>query len=680
MAEPAAHVVSFPEASSVRFELRCWGEFRLVDRLHGQECVPPARKARAIIAYLASHGESAISRERLAALLWSERNDPQARASLRQTLLQLRPYATVACPLLVIEREQVELNSPGLTTDAARLEVFARADKLEALTQALAEIEAPLFGGLDGLDPAFDEWLAVERRSQQDRLLSLGTAAAARGLEHSAHEAVSRLATELQALDETNETVAQIGMKADHACGDRSAVRRRYRRLCEALDQDLGVTPLEETERLLNELTGFAQPSSGPPLTQVAATPPPHSTPPCIAVLPFINRSDRQEDNVFADGMVEDLTAALSTSAWITVVAASATASYRTRDRDLRQIGRDLGVRYLLEGNVRRLSEDLRITAQLIEAESGSILWMQQFDRPFAELSTLQEELVTEVASHIGVQVERIEVAHALKQSGTLSAYQSTMRGLAFATRGTRSGWEAAVAEATRAVEVDPSGENYANLAAAQGQLLGKRDDADPQLAQEIADNIRRAHALGPHNPWVLCCIAAAWIGLGKLQNALPFAERAVTLSPNSDRARLVLGYVLMSLGRLDAALAELDTAERLKPNGHTTYYSSAWRAVEYLKAGRLTEAHEAAEQAVRLRPGRETLIPSMLCFAKLNRWNSARDALHRLRGMDPEMSCPILEGLVRTLFGDANAVDGYVAIARQLWNETASEPARRGR
>jgi DNA-binding SARP family transcriptional activator/TolB-like protein len=283
MIEPNNRVLSFPEPSSVRFVLRFWGEFRLFDRQHGAECSPHRRKARAVIAYLATHSGAAVSRERLSALLWSERGDQQARASLRQTLFDLRPYAMEGGGLLVIDRDQVHLNALAWTSDIARIEASAHADDIDALCDALADKEDRLCAGLDGLDPAFDEWLALERRIQQDRLLALGAAVAARGLRRRAYEGVSRLATELQGVDETNETIVQSGMKADHARGDCSAVRRRYRRLCEALRQELGVGPSQETEGLLREFTG-ARPSSAIPVpTGPAAEPVAEAEAPAMA-------------------------------------------------------------------------------------------------------------------------------------------------------------------------------------------------------------------------------------------------------------------------------------------------------------------------------------------------------------------------------------------------------------
>jgi TolB-like protein len=150
----------------------------------------------------------------------------------------------------------------------------------------------------------------------------------------------------------------------------------------------------------------------------VVSAPPLRGRRPSIAVLPFINRSGREVDEVFADGMVEDLTAALSASPFMNVVAPRATAAYRSAAMDLRQIGRDLGVEYLFEGTVRRTGEHLRVTAQLVEAESGNILWTQRFDRPRGEPAALQDDLVTEVAAHLGVQLYRALTDIAFKKPG----------------------------------------------------------------------------------------------------------------------------------------------------------------------------------------------------------------------------------------------------------------------
>jgi TolB-like protein len=407
------------------------------------------------------------------------------------------------------------------------------------------------------------------------------------------------------------------------------------------------------------------------PSAPAAPTPPMVSNVTGIAVLPFVIRSGREEDDVFADGMVEDLTAALSVNPMRKVVAASATAIYRKGVRDLRQIGRDLGVRYLLEGNVRRVGADLRVTAQLVEAESESILWTHKFDRPLVELAALQEDLVAEVAAHLNVQVGRAAMAHALRKSGNISAEEAMMRAQVHFARATRSGWETAVAEARRAVEIDPnSGGAHGVLASAQAHLLVYRGGDDPTLVREILDDVRRALELDPNHPSVLSGAAAALATLGKPEEALPFAERAVALSFNAEPARLLLGSVLARLDRSDEALAQLDGMERQAPNSYLACYLSIWRAVAHLRAGRLDRALEAADQAVRLLPGTEALTQSMLCLAKSNRWDDARAALRRLRDADPQLSCASIEGLTRYFYRGSNAIDDYAAIVRKVWDE----------
>jgi TolB-like protein len=417
-----------------------------------------------------------------------------------------------------------------------------------------------------------------------------------------------------------------------------------------------------------------AAPRRPPPTASAASAPAQQDMRPAIAVLPFVNRSDHEEDDVFADGMVEDVAAALSARPWIKVIASSATAAYRKRARDLRQIGQGLGVRYLLEGNVRRAGDALRVTAQLAETESGSILWTQKFARPLAQATALQEDLATEVAAHLSVQVERAERDRALKHPRNVSIWEGRMRATPTLGKQTRSGWEAAVADFKRAIETNPNyGGAHLQLAAAQGQLLHYVGD-DPERVQEIVDNVRRARALDPDHPGALAGCAAVLIDLGKLEEGLSLAERAVAMNPDLELARLTLGSVLLRLGRSDEAVAELDAAERLAPDTPWAQFASVYRSVAHLQAGRLDQAQEAADRALRLFATKEALLQSVLCFARLNRWDRARDALRRLRDTDPEISAAFIERRVRGFYCGSNAVDEYVAIARKVWDETSSE------
>jgi TolB-like protein len=389
-----------------------------------------------------------------------------------------------------------------------------------------------------------------------------------------------------------------------------------------------------------------------------------------IAILPFVNRSEIREDEVFAQGMVDDLTVALSASRRIKVVASSATAAYRKEARDLRQIGRDLGVRYLLEGNVRRVGDTLRVTAQLVEAENDKILWSQKFDRPLAELAVLQEDLAAEVAAHLGVEVTRAELEHALRKPGDITAWEALLRSDYHLFRSTRSGNEAAVAEAKRAVEIDPNyGPSYAVLAAAQAQLLRTHGRDAPGLAQELAETIRRACAFEPNTPLVLCRIAAAYAGLGKLDEAMTFAQRGIMLNPNIDMLHQIRAAIHLQLGRPDEAIAALDAADGLARSSPWFPANTFTRSLAHLQAGRLDRALQAADQAAQFYSVPEVLIQQAICRAATDHWEPAMSFIRRVREGHSELSLARAEGLYRSLIGTSAETEQYLVILRKLWD-----------
>jgi TolB-like protein len=426
----------------------------------------------------------------------------------------------------------------------------------------------------------------------------------------------------------------------------------------------------EDVRRLMAAKAETAHPSPAPrPLPQS------RDARPSVAVLPFIHRSSQAEDEALCEDMVEDITVALSLNPWVGVVAASATATYRAGARDIRQIGRELGVRYLLEGNMRRVGDSLRVTGQLVEAESGNIMWTQRFDRPLTEFGALQEDLVTEVAAHLSVQVERAEVDHALKRPSSSTAWEAFVRSVAHLTRNTRAAWTAGVAEGRRALELDPGyGLAYAPLLTNLANLWRLRGDDDPQVAQEIVDGIRKARALEPDHPIVLVGCGGALNYLDKPLEALPLLRRAATTNPHLDYTRTPYGMLLVRLGKLEEGLAEFDASERFGPNSMWNAPASIWRSVVHLRAGRPEQAREAIEQALLLVPDAvDALLQSALCLASLSEVEGAREAIRHLRSSDPEVSGVAAEKLVRWMYSGSDTFDAHAAYVRQLWHETGS-------
>jgi TolB-like protein len=396
----------------------------------------------------------------------------------------------------------------------------------------------------------------------------------------------------------------------------------------------------------------------------------PNNGRPLLAILPFLNRSQLPDGDELADEMAEDLAAALSDNPWMEVIAASATMAYRGTARDLRQIGGALGARYLLEGKIRSDGNDLRVTTQLVAAEAGKVLWTQKFSQAAAHLLAAQEDIISEVVAHVGVQVLKFEVDRAVRNGRSGSAWETYMRGVAHYNRGTRSGYDAAAAEARRALEIDANSDfAYALLLTSQGMLLAYGGD-EPELVREIFENLRKARALAPDSPGVLCGCTAAFSGLRKPHDALPFAERAADKYPKLDWSRCCLGIVLLQLGRADEGLAEIEVAQQLSADTVTNHTDAVWPSVGHLQAGRLDQALQAANRAVRVLVSPESLILQTICLAAANDWDRARDTMRRLRDTDPELERVHLENLVRYFHCGSAKVGEYVDVVWKLWDE----------
>ena len=397
---------------------------------------------------------------------------------------------------------------------------------------------------------------------------------------------------------------------------------------------------------------------------------------PSLAILPFTNRSGERADDVFADGMVEDLIAALSLSGRIKVIAQSATIVYRKNVSDLRTIGRDLGVRYLLEGNVRRVGATLRVTAQLVEADAGAILWLQKFDRPLTDLAALQEQLVTEVAGHLGVQLERAEMEKALKKPGDLTAWEAVMRSMSVYGRLSPDSIRAGIANARKAVAVAPDyAPGHAMLAYTLATLFMYQGGRDEAMAREGRSHAQRALALDVSDPIVLASAAMGLGFLGSWHEALRYAQRAVDLNPNIAICHLSLALACLHFIRPDDAIVHVDAATILAPRGYLTYLCLSYRSMAHDQAGRYEQALLAVEQALLLHPGFTYALKDKAVFCeKLGRHEDARDAVSSLRAAEPSITLDAIESANAMVFAP-ETVKELNATFRKVWLEMPLEP-----
>ena len=326
---------------------------------------------------------------------------------------------------------------------------------------------------------------------------------------------------------------------------------------------------------------------------------------PSLAVLPFTNRSNLPEDEVFAEGMVEDVISALAQGVNVRVLGSTSTANLsRIAIADLPALGRQLGVRYLLEGNVRRVGANLRVTTQLLEAATGEVVWTAKFDRPLSELAELQEELVTEVAASLDAQVYSLEMERALKKPGDITAWEAVMRALSAYHKFDPADRKRAVAETTRAVAIAPDyALGHAALAVdlSLSYLVESLDD--PAEVQRIRAIAERALALAPDDAAVLSVVGFALCNIGYPEEGVRHTERAVRKAPGSGQLHYYHGVACYMLNRPEEALSHLSTVERLMPGWHLMWGAKALEAVALGELGRWAEAEAAADEGIALNP-----------------------------------------------------------------------------
>ncbi len=375
--------------------------------------------------------------------------------------------------------------------------------------------------------------------------------------------------------------------------------------------------------------------------------------------------------------MGEDIAVALSLGRGLKVISQGATAAYRKNTSDLRAIGQELGAKYMLEGNVRRVGANLRVTAQLVEADNGAILWTQKFDRPLSELAELQEELVEDLAAHLGVQIQKVEMERALRKPGDITAWEAVMRSWAAYARLTPESVTVAVAEARRAVSLAP---DYAVARATLSmglavlhQQTGYRDKA---MIDEAIEHAEVALRLNPNHATVLFQVVNTLGNAKRFAEALPLAERAVELNPSLIDARQVLALCLSHFERYEEALVQLAEGDRLSPRAFQQVLSLGHRCWALYGMGRVDEALGVVTEYLRLDPmGRFPLMTRTVFLQALGRTAEAQEAVRRARKAEPREGLDFWVGLARGCYMSETMFKSYSQHFIDAWNATPAEP-----
>ncbi len=290
---------------------------------------------------------------------------------------------------------------------------------------------------------------------------------------------------------------------------------------------------------------------------------------PTIAVLPFVNRSDETVADYFSDGVTEDLINALGRFSSLSVIAFGATLPYKGKALSPIEISRALGVRYLVEGSVRRAGDRVRVTARLSEAESGTLLWSEQFDEELKDIFTVQETISRRVAGTLAASLTRIEARRALaKPPGNLDAYDLVLRGRENILRATRSANREARAQFERAIALDPGyAAAYAGLGSAYYEMVSAGWTEFPDdIIRRAEEQARRALALDDSNIDARRALSRIYGHLHQHDRALAEADQALKNNPSDAESHLARAAALLWLGRIEESVSASETAARLNP------------------------------------------------------------------------------------------------------------------
>ncbi len=385
---------------------------------------------------------------------------------------------------------------------------------------------------------------------------------------------------------------------------------------------------------------------------------------PSIVVLPFANMSDDPQQEYFSDGITEELITDLAHVPELFVISRNSAFTYKGQPVKVRDVGRDLGVRYVLEGTVRKVEGRVRITAQLIDATSGFHLWSERYDRELSDILALQSEISQQILVALKVELQDAVVERIVRRSSRdLKAQDSVWRGLAHLRRYTREDNLEARYLYERAIEQD---RDFATAYALAGLTYLIENhlgwNLDPAVLDRAAELARRALALDPSTVPAHSVLSLVHVTQGRLAEALVAAERAVELTPNLEFPYTVLAMALASQGRLVAALQSVARAMRLNPTS-----TGAWVvfATVNFAAGQPEKAVELWEQARAASPDLITArIPLAALYESAGRHEEARALAKEILRVNPDLTAESATELALAYGFDRDEAIGHLRSA----------------
>ena len=372
---------------------------------------------------------------------------------------------------------------------------------------------------------------------------------------------------------------------------------------------------------------------------------------PSIAVLPFDNLSDDPEQVYFVDGIVEDIITELSRFRYIFVIARTTSFTYKGKSVDIREVGRELGVRYVLEGSVRRIGDRVRITAQLIEASTGNHIWAERYDRDLEDIFSVQDEITTQVAGSILPEVLSAEMQRARqKPAESLDVWNYAVRARWHVLRLTREDNAEAKRLFGKALELEP---NYVPALAFLVychicDVLFGWSQAPPESITEARRLARQAASLDENDPWVQCALGLTEFIAKDPDTAIAHYRKAIELNPNFALAYGYLSLQLAYAGEAEAAIEAGHKAIRISPRDPELFHFHSAICTAHFVGENYTEAVTWANKVMAERPeapaARRVLAASL---AQLGQIEKARRVMEGLLSITPGLTATLLRNII---------------------------------
>ncbi|WP_245442138.1 BTAD domain-containing putative transcriptional regulator [Mesorhizobium hawassense] len=622
-----------------------------VTSAEGQPVRFATRKSALLFAALVLAGRRGHRRETLSEGFWPGRGDAQSRNSLRQALADIRrwfPAAGNAAISIDGDQETVALTAGP---DEADIWLFER--KLAEGGTAELAFAADLYRGdllageviPDGLDEWFGPYQVRYRQKAQQLAERLSLAAPESA--SAAETACERLAERLLASDPTAEPAHRALMRIHAARGHENAALRQFETCRALLKKHLGLEPEAQTQSLAASLQmrggdrrSAPTHDAAQPAQPVASPARPHDQP-SVAVMPFDNLGGA-DDEYFADGVVEEVTAALSRIRNFFVIARQSTFTYKGRFVDVREVGKELGVNYVVEGTVRRGGDRLRISVQLVDAETRTQLWSERYEGAAEDVFEFQDRIAAQVAGAIHPAIRGAEIELARRKPPTsLRAYDFVMRAYPNIWGRRKDTNDQAIELLKKAIAIDPAyGRAHALLAwcHASNAVFLWAEQPERELEKAVAA-VEAAGSIGD-DPTALTAAGAALSMGGDQERAATFIEKALALDPNNAWAWARRGWIAIYRGEAGLAQDRFQRAMALSPMDPFAFAVRLGMGYALAKTGSLSQAVAMAREVIAAHPDIITSYRYLAAWSAMNGdLETARWAAQKLMAAQPSFT-----------------------------------------